>query len=91
MAKRNGGQLTCKRIYRVLAESKRQPNGSWRHKCGSFVMTSEVKLSHRDDVFPLAGDGKVKTIEVPYCPACELQPIRGTFTDNGRWIIGTYA
>jgi len=88
MAKRGGGQLTASELFLVLTESTQQPDGSWKHTCGSDVMNTVVNLSHRvGDAMPLAGDGDVETLNVPYCPKCELKPESGTYQNNGRWDI----
>jgi hypothetical protein len=88
--KRSGGQLTTDKVFLVLTESTRLPDGGWKHSCGKEIMCADVTLSHRMEGFPLGGDGRVKHQDVPFCPKCETQPDTGTFQDNGSWHIDTW-
>lgn len=92
LEKRDGGDLIevdGENIWRVITESTKV-DGGWVHTCEEDIMTSTVCLSNRVPKafnMPLAGNGSVKQMPVPYCPKCEYPPTQGTFHESGKWNI----
>lgn len=78
VTKRMGGRVV-KGEWLVLTESEKLPEGGYKHKCGHEVLGAVVTFSNRDGIFPLSGDGSVRSETVPYCPNCEREPRRGEF------------
>lgn len=58
----------------VLAESARQDDGTWRHSCGTDLVSAGVLHPVHDGPFPLSGFGNVYRQVVAYCPACHEKP-----------------
>ena len=61
-------------VYEVIKESEPQADGSWKHKCGTTLMSVRVSHSVWDGLFPCSGTGEVRWETVPYCPSCQTRP-----------------
>lgn len=86
--KRYPGELTDKRLWLVLTESKGKEGVGFTHICGTVIEGVTVYLTVRDGLFPLSGSGDVKREVVPYCPNCEYEPQgSGTISPGNRISI----
>lgn len=65
--------------------SEKVVNGYRHIACGKMLVGLTVTLSNRNGPMPLAGDGSVESMVVPYCLECDTKPPeRGTFTHEGE-------
>lgn len=60
----------------LLAESTYdEARKEWTHNnCGTILQAARVHHPIHDGLFPLSGNGEVRTVTVPYCPSCQQVP-----------------
>lgn len=86
--KRNGGLLDEQGNRLVLTQEGTETDEGWTHNCGEDIISADVKLSHRNGLMLLSGDGRVRNLTVPFCPNCENKPVRGVFGPGVRYKHG---
>lgn len=81
------------RKYAVLFGAIPSPEEKWKYfidfsgdylcwECGGCIMIRRVKCPIHDGPFPLSGSGRVKEMDIPYCPTCDPEPQAKIITVN---------